>query len=65
MERTCHNSPLRQRHGKNLIHDIRVAANTHRPVLYADELRGGIRLENDYLVTNDGVELLSDFDLRL
>jgi Xaa-Pro aminopeptidase len=34
-------------------------------VLYADELRGGIRLENDYLVTNDGVELLSDFDLRL
>jgi Xaa-Pro aminopeptidase len=38
---------------------------TVEPGLYADELRGGIRLENDYLVTNDGVELLSDFDLRL
>ncbi|MEX2120343.1 MAG: Xaa-Pro peptidase family protein [Pirellulales bacterium] len=35
------------------------------PGLYAPELRVGIRLENDYLVTSDGVELLSDFPLGL
>ncbi len=37
------------------------------PGLYAPELNAGMRLENDYLVTADGVELLSDFplDLRL
>jgi Xaa-Pro aminopeptidase len=28
------------------------------PGLYADELAGGIRIENDYLVTKDGVENL-------
>lgn len=35
------------------------------PGLYAPELRAGIRLENDYLVTETGVELLSDFPLAL
>jgi Xaa-Pro dipeptidase len=35
------------------------------PGLYAPELRAGIRLENDYLVTDRGVELLSDFPLEL
>ena len=40
---------------------------TAEPGLYAPELRAGIRLENDYLVTEDGVERLSNFplDLRL
>ncbi len=38
---------------------------TAEPGLYAPELRAGIRLENDYLVTDDGVELLSDFPLEL
>jgi Xaa-Pro aminopeptidase len=40
---------------------------TAEPGLYAPELRAGIRLENDYLVTEHGVERLSDFplDLRL
>ena len=35
------------------------------PGLYAPELNAGIRLENDYLVTATGVELLSDFPLEL
>jgi Xaa-Pro aminopeptidase len=35
------------------------------PGLYAPELRAGLRIENDYLVTQDGVELLSDFPLQL
>ncbi len=35
------------------------------PGLYAPELRAGLRLENDYLVTDSGVELLSDFPLEL
>ncbi len=35
------------------------------PGLYAPELRAGLRLENDYRVTHDGVELLSDFPLGL
>jgi Xaa-Pro aminopeptidase len=39
---------------------------TCEPGLYdAERLRGGIRLENDYLVTPTGVELLSDFPLEL
>lgn len=38
---------------------------TAEPGLYGPELRAGIRLENDYLVTADGVELLSDFPLGL
>jgi Xaa-Pro aminopeptidase len=38
---------------------------TCEPGLYAPELRTGIRLENDYLVTENGVELLSDFPLEL
>ncbi|QGJ69979.1 Xaa-Pro dipeptidase [Planctomycetales bacterium 10988] len=38
---------------------------TVEPGLYWDELRFGIRLENDYLVTEQGVELLSDFPLGL
>ena len=36
---------------------------TIEPGLYAPELRAGLRLENDYLVTHDGVKLLSDFPL--
>ncbi|MFM8415461.1 MAG: M24 family metallopeptidase [Planctomycetota bacterium] len=35
------------------------------PALYAPELRAGLRLENDYLVTATGVELLSPFPLEL
>jgi Xaa-Pro dipeptidase len=38
---------------------------TVEPGLYTPELRAGIRLENDYLVTDRGVELLSDFPLDL
>ena len=38
---------------------------TAEPGLYAPELRAGMRLENDYLVTSNGVELLSDFPLEL
>lgn len=38
---------------------------TVEPGLYSEELRGGIRLEQDYLVTANGVELLSDFPLEL
>jgi Xaa-Pro aminopeptidase len=38
---------------------------TAEPGLYAPELRAGIRIENDYLVTEAGVELLSNFPLHL
>lgn len=38
---------------------------TAEPGLYGPDLRAGIRLENDYHVTQDGVELLSDFPLHL
>jgi len=38
---------------------------TCEPGLYADELQTGMRIENDYLVTEDGVELLTDFPLEL
>jgi len=38
---------------------------TVEPGLYTPEMRAGIRLENDYLVTAEGVELLSDFPLEL
>jgi Xaa-Pro dipeptidase len=35
------------------------------PAIYAPDLRSGIRLENNYLVTESGVELLSDFPFEL
>ncbi len=35
------------------------------PALYGEALRCGLRLENDYLVTSTGVELLSPFPLEL
>lgn len=35
------------------------------PALYAPELRTGLRIENDYLVTSTGVECLSPFPLGL
>jgi Xaa-Pro dipeptidase len=35
------------------------------PALYGEGLRAGIRLENDYLVTESGVELLTPFPLEL
>jgi Xaa-Pro dipeptidase len=35
------------------------------PGLYGEGLRAGIRLENDYLVTETGVELLTPFPLEL
>jgi Xaa-Pro aminopeptidase len=38
---------------------------TAEPGLYAPELRAGLRLENDYLVTASGVERLSPFPLEL
>jgi Xaa-Pro aminopeptidase len=38
---------------------------TCEPGLYDARLRGGIRLENDYLVTESGIELLSNFPMEL
>lgn len=38
---------------------------TAEPGLYAPELKSGMRIENDYLVTQDGVENLSPFPLHL
>jgi Xaa-Pro aminopeptidase len=38
---------------------------TAEPGLYSTEMRAGIRLENDYLVTERGVELLTPFPLEL
>ena len=38
---------------------------TCEPGLYADELHVGMRIENDYLVTEDAVELLTDFPMGL
>jgi Xaa-Pro aminopeptidase len=38
---------------------------TAEPGLYAPELRAGMRIENDYVVTSDGVELLTPFALEL
>ncbi len=38
---------------------------TAEPGLYAPELRAGMRIENNYVVTADGVELLSHFPLEL
>jgi Xaa-Pro aminopeptidase len=35
------------------------------PAVYAPDLRAGIRLENNYLITETGLELLSDFPLEL
>jgi Xaa-Pro dipeptidase len=35
------------------------------PGLYAPELRAGLRLENNYLITETGVELLTPFPLEL
>ena len=35
------------------------------PAIYADDLNAGVRLENNYLVTENGVELLSDFPFGL
>ena len=35
------------------------------PGLYAPELREGVRLENNYLITADGVELLTPFTMEL
>lgn len=35
------------------------------PGIYAPQLNAGMRIENNYRVTGDGVELLSDFDLAL
>jgi Xaa-Pro aminopeptidase len=38
---------------------------TAEPGLYGAELRGGVRIEQDYLVTADGVERLSSFPTHL
>lgn len=38
---------------------------TCEPGLYAPELKAGMRLENDYLVTESGIENLSDFPMQL
>ena len=38
---------------------------TCEPGLYAPELAMGMRIENNYLVTEDGLELLTDFPLEL
>ena len=38
---------------------------TAEPGLYSPELRAGIRIENDYLITETGVERLTDFPREL
>jgi Xaa-Pro aminopeptidase len=38
---------------------------TAEPGLYDPQLRAGIRLENDYVVTEDGIQLLTPFPLQL
>lgn len=38
---------------------------TCEPGFYSEELRGGVRLENDFLVTESGVEVLSEYPLSL
>jgi Xaa-Pro aminopeptidase len=38
---------------------------TAEPGLYHDELRHGVRLEQNYLVTSDGVDLLTEWPLEL
>lgn len=38
---------------------------TAEPGLYAPELKAGMRIENDYLVTESGVECLTEFSLKL
>ncbi len=38
---------------------------TVEPGLYADALQAGMRIENDYLVTESGIENLSNFPLEL
>ena len=38
---------------------------TVEPGLYDERLRAGIRIEHNYLVTGDGVELLTDFPIGL
>ncbi len=38
---------------------------TSEPGLYDPQLRSGMRIENDYVVTEGGVELLTDFPLEL
>jgi Xaa-Pro aminopeptidase len=38
---------------------------TAEPGLYGEDLRAGIRVENDYLVTSSGVERLSHFPPEL
>jgi Xaa-Pro dipeptidase len=38
---------------------------TAEPGLYGPELHAGMRIENDYVVTETGVENLCDFPLEL
>ena len=38
---------------------------TVEPGLYHEQLRGGIRLEQNYVVTHDGVQLMTDWPLQL
>ena len=38
---------------------------TCEPGLYSDAMRQGMRLENDYLVTETGIENLSPFPMEL
>ena len=38
---------------------------TAEPGLYGPHLAGGIRIENNYLVTNNGVQSLLDSPLQL
>ena len=38
---------------------------TVEPGLYSDDLRQGIRLEQNYLVTENGVQLMTDWPLEL
>jgi Xaa-Pro aminopeptidase len=35
------------------------------PGLYGDDLRGGIRIENNYVVTRDGIRLLLNASMDL
>ena len=48
-----------------MITSTQATRSPRNPVLYGPELRGGIRLEQNYRVTTDGVERLTTFPLDL
>jgi Xaa-Pro aminopeptidase len=59
----AHESPRLNPHWDDVFQEGDVFAA--EPAVYADELRGGVRLEQDYVVVKDGLRRLSDFPLDL